>query len=156
VDDPERLAEYERLQKKVDEAEQRLPSSDKDLQRRFTDAKAQANKWPRRPQESYDVQFAGSRITAGSLPTSKRKMRRQSPSRLRCPIRSGASPASESELLLRPPAHSVRLRLGIREATLQILVARRQPLFGLIDLLLQALVFREAFGIVHSAKSGGG
>jgi uncharacterized membrane protein YphA (DoxX/SURF4 family) len=54
---PERLAEYERLQTKVAEAEHLLPTSDKDLHKRYTDAKANANKWRGGLKKSYDIQF---------------------------------------------------------------------------------------------------
>jgi uncharacterized membrane protein YphA (DoxX/SURF4 family) len=54
----DRLAEYERLQKKVADAEQLLPTNDKDLQKRYTDAKADANKWRAGLKKSYAAHFA--------------------------------------------------------------------------------------------------
>jgi uncharacterized membrane protein YphA (DoxX/SURF4 family) len=55
----ERLEEYDRLRAKVSEVEAKLPTSDKDFLKRYTDAKANANKWRGDLKKSYDAQFAG-------------------------------------------------------------------------------------------------
>jgi uncharacterized membrane protein YphA (DoxX/SURF4 family) len=55
---PQRLAEYDRLKNKVDEAERALPSSDKDLHKRYADAKANLNRWRAELQKSYNARFA--------------------------------------------------------------------------------------------------
>jgi uncharacterized membrane protein YphA (DoxX/SURF4 family) len=55
----QRLEEYNRLQARVAEAEQMLPTSDKDILKRYTDAKANLNKWRGELKKSYEVQYAG-------------------------------------------------------------------------------------------------
>jgi uncharacterized membrane protein YphA (DoxX/SURF4 family) len=69
----ERLTEYERLQKKVADAEQFLPTSDKDLQKRYSDAKADAGKWRAGLAKSYNAQFAGFKKSLQDVLTAAQK-----------------------------------------------------------------------------------
>jgi uncharacterized membrane protein YphA (DoxX/SURF4 family) len=69
----ERFAEYERLQKKVAEAEQFLPTSDKDLQKRYTNAKADAGKWRAGLGKSYNSQFAAFKKSLQDVLTPEQK-----------------------------------------------------------------------------------
>jgi uncharacterized membrane protein YphA (DoxX/SURF4 family) len=70
---PQRLAEYERLQGKVAEAERLLPSSDKDTQKRWIDAKANAGKWRAGLKKSYDTHFAAYKKSLLDVLTSVQK-----------------------------------------------------------------------------------
>jgi uncharacterized membrane protein YphA (DoxX/SURF4 family) len=70
---PERLAEYERLLDKVEAAEHNLPSGDKDLQKRYTDAKADANRWRGDMKKSYDAQFASFKKSLQDVLTAEQK-----------------------------------------------------------------------------------
>ncbi len=54
----QRLAEHERLQQRLREAEAALPSSDADTQKRYKDAKADLNKWRASLKKSLDAQTA--------------------------------------------------------------------------------------------------
>jgi uncharacterized membrane protein YphA (DoxX/SURF4 family) len=54
---PQRLAEYDRLKSKVDETERALPTSDKELHKRYADAKANLNKWRADLQKSYNARL---------------------------------------------------------------------------------------------------
>lgn len=69
----ERLEEYNQLQEKVTEAEHHLPSNDKESLKRYTDAKADLNKWRADLKKSYDAQFATLKTALQSLPTAEQK-----------------------------------------------------------------------------------
>ena len=70
----ERLDEYQRLQGAVNEAEQwRLPSNNTDVQKRYTDAKANANKWRADLKKSYDAQFGAFKKSLLDVLTAEQK-----------------------------------------------------------------------------------
>jgi uncharacterized membrane protein YphA (DoxX/SURF4 family) len=69
----ERLTEYGRLQKKVVDAEQFLPTDDKDLQKRFTAAKADAGKWRAGLAASYNAQFTAFKKSLQDVLTPEQK-----------------------------------------------------------------------------------
>jgi uncharacterized membrane protein YphA (DoxX/SURF4 family) len=70
---PRRLEEYERLRQEVQTAEAALPSADKDLQRRYTDAKANVNRWRADLKRSYDAQFASFKKSLLDMLTAEQK-----------------------------------------------------------------------------------
>ncbi len=72
---PERLLEYDRLRQRVEKAESFLPSNDKDLQKRYLDAKADLNKWRGDLKKSYDAQYGAFKKSLQDVLTAPQKER---------------------------------------------------------------------------------